>query len=115
MILPRASSGSSCPRSGQAIWYYHNYQSGEWLVANKQAIKVCSVGSRPRPEVLLMALSVVGVAAFTLLFQGRSRYLFTFVPVIVAMTAMVHPAVSVTRAHLLRRISSLRRSSSERS
>ena len=72
---------------------------------------------RPRPEVLLVALSVLGVLAFTLLFQGRSRYLFTFVPVVVAMAAMVHPAVSATRARLVRalrrsrlRLSSLRRS-----
>ena len=71
---------------------------------------------RPRPEVLLVALSVLGVLVFTLLFQGRSRYLFTFVPVVVAMAAMVHPAVSATRARLVRalrrsrlRLSSLRR------
>ncbi len=49
---------------------------------------------RPRPEVVLLALSVLGLAAFTLLFQGRSRYLFTFVPVVVSLAAMVHPAVT---------------------
>ena len=49
---------------------------------------------RPRQEVVLLALSVLGLAAFTLLFQGRSRYLFTFVPVVVSLAAMVHPAMS---------------------
>ena len=53
---------------------------------------------RPRPEVVLLALSVLGLAVFTLLFQGRSRYLFTFVPVVVSLAAMVHPAVSGWRA-----------------
>lgn len=51
-------NGPDEPRLGiacsncQALWYYHNYQSDEWPVANvdanKQAIKVCSVGSRPQ-------------------------------------------------------------------
>jgi hypothetical protein len=49
---------------------------------------------RPRLEVVLVALTVLGLTVFTLLFQGRSRYLFTFVPVIVSLVAMVHPAIS---------------------
>lgn len=71
---------------------------------------------RPRVEVLLVALSVLGLAVFTLLFQGRSRYLFTFVPVIVTFAAMVHPAVSAASARVVeearQRLSSLRRSDS---
>ena len=62
---------------------------------------------RPGPEVLLLALSVLGVAAFTLLFQGRSRYLFTFVPLVGALAGMVHPAVS--RAGARARTALLRR------
>ncbi|MEO7751868.1 MAG: hypothetical protein ABIS35_00495 [Terracoccus sp.] len=46
--------------------------------------------ARPRRETVLLAVTVLGIAAFTLLFQGRSRYLFTFVPVIVALAATVH-------------------------
>ncbi len=46
--------------------------------------------ARPRRETVLLALTVLGIAAFTLLFQGRSRYLFTFVPVVVALAATVH-------------------------
>lgn len=69
---------------------------------------------RPRPDVLLVAVSVLGLLVFTLLFQGRSRYLFTFVPVVVTLAAMVHPAVSVARARGVRssrrRLSSVRRS-----
>ena len=53
---------------------------------------------RPRLEVVLVALSVLGLTVFTLLFQGRSRYLFTFVPVIVSLAAMLHRAVSASRA-----------------
>ena len=59
---------------------------------------------RPRPDVLLLALTVLGLVVFTLAFQGRSRYLFTFVPVVVSLTAMVHPAVSLARARLLRAV-----------
>lgn len=43
----------------------------------------------PSREVLLLGLTVLGIAAFTLLFQGRSRYLLTFVPLVVALGAMV--------------------------
>jgi hypothetical protein len=56
---------------------------------------------RPRPEVLLLALSVLGLMVFTLLFQGRSRYLFTFVPLVVALAAMVHPGTTPLRARLV--------------
>ena len=43
-----------------------------------------------RRETLLVAGSVLGIAAFTLVLQGRSRYLFAFVPLVVVLAAMVH-------------------------
>jgi hypothetical protein len=39
---------------------------------------------------VLVAVSVLGIAAFTLVFQGRSRYLFAFVPLVVALAGMAH-------------------------
>ena len=42
-------------------------------------------------ELLVVALPVLGIAAFTLLFQGRSRYLLAYVPVIVGLAAVVRP------------------------
>lgn len=42
-----------------------------------------------RRETLLLAVTVLGIGAFTLVFQGRSRYLFAFVPVIVSLAAVV--------------------------
>jgi hypothetical protein len=46
-----------------------------------------------RRDVLLVALAVLGIAAFTLLFQGRSRYVFTFAPLVVALAAMTRTGV----------------------
>jgi hypothetical protein len=43
----------------------------------------------PSRDVLLVGLTVLGIAVFTLLFQGRSRYLLTFVPLVAAWGAMV--------------------------
>jgi hypothetical protein len=43
----------------------------------------------PTTDELLLGLSVLGIAVFTLLFQGRSRYLLTFVPLIVSFGAMM--------------------------
>ena len=43
----------------------------------------------PTRDQVLVALTVLGIALFTLLFQGRSRYLLTFVPLVVALGAMV--------------------------
>jgi CHASE2 domain-containing sensor protein len=43
----------------------------------------------PSRDVLLLGLTVLGITAFTLIFQGRSRYLLTFVPLVVALGAMV--------------------------
>ena len=47
--------------------------------------------SRYSPEVLLMALTVVGIAVFVLLFQGRSRYLLGHVPVLIALACALAP------------------------
>lgn len=44
-----------------------------------------------RRSLVVVAVSVVGIALFTLAFQGASRYLLTFVPVIVALSACVDP------------------------
>ncbi|HKX67444.1 MAG TPA: hypothetical protein VJN29_09490 [Intrasporangium sp.] len=42
-----------------------------------------------RRETVILAVTVLGIAAFTLAFQGRSRYLFAFVPVVVSLAAVV--------------------------
>ena len=47
--------------------------------------------SRYSPEVLLLALTVAGIAAFVLLFQGRSRYLLCHVPVLIALACALAP------------------------
>lgn len=44
-----------------------------------------------RRPVLILALAVLGIAVFTLLFQGRSRYLFAYVPVVIALASTVDP------------------------
>ncbi len=49
-----------------------------------------------RRETLLLAVTTLGIAAFTLAFQGRSRYLFAFVPVVVALAALVRPRLYLT-------------------
>lgn len=43
--------------------------------------------SRYRRELVVFGLGLLGVVAFTLLFQGRSRYLLAFVPLVVALAA----------------------------
>jgi hypothetical protein len=62
------------------------------------ALGVGLIRSRFRPEVLLMTLTIAGIAVFTLLFQARSRYLLVEVPVVVALAAILVPA----DAHLVR-------------
>ncbi|MFI6828217.1 hypothetical protein ACIBG5_14025 [Kribbella sp. NPDC050241] len=47
---------------------------------------------RCRREVLLMAVTIAGIAAFTLLFLGRSRYLLGDVPVLIALALTALPA-----------------------
>lgn len=46
-----------------------------------------------RRETLLVAASLLGIAAFTLVLQGRSRYLFAFAPLVVVLAAMVHASL----------------------
>lgn len=55
------------------------------------ALGVGLLRSRFQPEILLMAMTIAGIATFTLLFQGRSRYLLGHVPVVVALAACVIP------------------------
>jgi hypothetical protein len=52
------------------------------------------VRARYRRELLPLALTVLGIAAFTLVFQGRGRYLLTYVPVVIALAATVSPLPS---------------------
>lgn len=62
---------------------------GLWLAV----LLVAGVGLLRAPvrrESILLALSVLGIAAFTLAFQGRSRYLFAFVPLVVAVAGVCH-------------------------
>lgn len=47
--------------------------------------------SHYRRDLLVVAVSVLGIGMFTLVFQGGSRYLFAFVPVVVALAASVDP------------------------
>ena len=53
------------------------------------------LSARPRwlgaraPEVTLVALGVLGILTFTLVFQGRSRYLLAFVPLVVVLALAV--------------------------
>ncbi len=61
-----------------------------WM-ASLLALGIGLLRVRYRPEILLMALTVAGIAVFTLLFQGRSRYLLVHVPVVVALAACVVP------------------------
>lgn len=44
-----------------------------------------------RRDLLMLALSVLGIGTFILIFQGRSRYLLTFAPVIIALSCAVLP------------------------
>ena len=63
---------------------------GLWLVV----LLTAGIGLLVRPyrrEVALLVVSVVGITLFTLVFQGRSRYLFVYAPLFVALAASVVP------------------------
>ncbi|WP_353510059.1 hypothetical protein [Intrasporangium sp.] len=65
---------------------------GIWIAV----LLVAGVGllrARPRADLVLLALTTLGIGAFLLVFQGRSRYLLTFVPMIVALACAVIPAL----------------------
>ena len=47
--------------------------------------------SRYRRDLLVVAVGVLGIGMFTLVFQGGSRYLFAFAPIVVALAASVDP------------------------
>jgi len=59
-------------------------------------------------EVVLLAVTVLGIAAFTVLFQGRARYLFAFVPLVVALAGLVHRWVPKIPSAWLRAVRGLR-------
>ncbi|MDF2092744.1 hypothetical protein P0Y31_10345 [Knoellia sp. 3-2P3] len=61
-----------------------------WLLV----LTVAGVGllrCRYRRDVAVLAFSVLGIALFTLLVQGRSRYLLVYVPVVVALAFALPP------------------------
>jgi hypothetical protein len=62
-----------------------------------------------RRDLLMLALSVLGIGAFVLVFQGRSRYLLTFAPVIIALSCAVLPWARAPLAPLTRASSGRRR------
>jgi hypothetical protein len=47
--------------------------------------------ARYRPDLLVATLTVAGIAAYVLVFQGRSRYLIGHVPVVVALAVALVP------------------------
>ena len=49
------------------------------------------VRSSYRRDLLVVAVCVLGIGVFTLVFQGGSRYLFAYVPIVVALAASVDP------------------------
>ena len=53
-----------------------------------------------RRPTLVMALAVLGIGLFTLLFQGRSRYLLPYVPVVVTLGALLLPQLQTRLRHL---------------
>ncbi|HEV7196883.1 MAG TPA: hypothetical protein VGN19_13175 [Pedococcus sp.] len=77
-----------------------NHSGGQWYPLRAEltqalwllVLLVGGVGllvARPRPGTVLLALAVLGIAAFTTIFQGRSRYLLTFVPVVLTLVSVV--------------------------
>lgn len=42
-------------------------------------------------DVLLLALSALGIALFTVIFQGHSRYLIVYLPIVIALAVAVRP------------------------
>lgn len=47
-----------------------------------------------RPELVLMSLCLVGIGAFSLLFEGRARYLIIFVPIAITLLSSLLAPVS---------------------
>jgi hypothetical protein len=93
-----------------AVWNRPDGAAYPWRAAAAQAVWLLLLlvtGARLMRtpwsrELTLLALSVLGIAAFTLVFQGRSRYLLAYVPVVVALSVSL-PAVLGDRAGRLPR------------
>jgi len=68
-----------------------NWGDGAFGARGEDLDAAASVCSGPGSAWLLMALTVAGIATFTLVFQGRSRYLLVHVPVIIALACSVVP------------------------
>lgn len=82
---------------GGSVYGLHVLLAQVAWTATLLGVGVGLLASRPRPELMLMVLTVVGIAAFTLVFQGRSRYLIGHVPVVVALAACVVPRPRLPR------------------
>ncbi len=73
---------------GSAYLARASLTTGVWLFVLGWA-GVGLLGAGYRREVLLLALTVALLMGFTLLLQSRSRYLLAYVPVVVALAAVV--------------------------
>ncbi len=73
---------------GSAYLARASITTGVWLFVLAWA-GVGLLGAGYRREVVLLALSVALLMGFTLLLQSRSRYLLAYLPVVVALAAMV--------------------------
>ena len=73
---------------GSAYLTRASLTTGVWLFVLAWA-GVGLLGAGYRREVLLLALSVALLMGFTLLLQSRSRYLLAYLPVVVALAAVV--------------------------
>lgn len=62
-----------------------------WLCVLLAAAAGLVLRRRISPDVLLLVWTSLGIAAFVLVFQGRSRYLLCHVPVVIALAASVCP------------------------
>lgn len=73
-----------------------------WLCVLLAAAVGLILRRRISPDVLLLIWTSLGIAAFVLVFQGRSRYLLCHVPVVIALAASVcpSPAWSAVRRRL---------------
>ncbi|NHN54607.1 hypothetical protein G9U51_02280 [Calidifontibacter sp. DB0510] len=94
--VSRAVQGFAAP-SGSAWQLHVDVAQIGWLLL----LVLAGVGllrSRYRFDLLVMATSLLGIAAFTDLFQGRSRYLLGHVPMICVLAAVVLPIALAPRS-----------------
>lgn len=93
--LTRAVEAVNGPQ-GSLFAVRSNLADGLWI----GLLLVVALGSfraRPRREVVFVALTVLGIGLFTLVFQGRARYLFAFAPVVCALAGLVHSSIPSPR------------------